>query len=152
MDKDWTAGISCEELSKRKWYFERGVGTCEELLMPMHTAGACSRIATALERIADLMDPEVRARKAANKKRDEKEIAAEARAREIVQRHWPGKGRTQRTWDLVLWNAILDGIDITDLREVARWAPGRVRYIGKKTGERLLAEAEQVMGSGGGAK
>ena len=159
MDKDWTvtenhwtAGVSCEELSKLKWYFEHGVGTREELAVPMHIAGACSRIATALERIADLMDPEVRARKEAKKKRDDEREDAWRRAKEIAERHWPKDIRTRLRWERVLGSAILCGIDTKDLRVVAKWSIGNVARIGKKTGEELLAEAELVMGTGGGAK
>lgn len=151
-EKHWTAGVSCEELSKRKWYFEHGVGTREELLGPMHIAGACSRIATALERIADLMDPEVRAWKEENKKRNDECDDAWRRAKEIAGRHWPEDNRTRMRWERVLWCAILGGIDTTDMRVVAKWSSGNVNRVGKKTGEKLLAEAELVMGTGGGAK
>lgn len=151
-EKHWTAGISCEELSKRKWYFDHGVKTREELLMPMHIAGACSRIATALERIADLMDPEVRARKEAKKKLDDEIEDAWRHAKEIAERHWPEDIHTRLRWTRVLESAILCGIDTKDLRVVAKWSSGNVARIGKKTGEKLLAQAELVMGTGGGAK
>jgi hypothetical protein len=98
------------------------------------------------------MDPEGRARKEAEKKLDDEREDAWRRAKEIAERHWPEDIRTRLRWERVLESAICRGIDTKDLRVVAKWSIGNVRMIGKKTGEKLLAEAELVMGTGGGAK
>lgn len=142
-EKHWTAGISCEELSKRDWCFKRGVGTREELAVPMHIAGACSRIATALERIADLMDP---VKKAAADREHRWNENVEKASRAI--RGYRVKGSPTAMFRAVMY-AIENGHGTDDPIAVIDMATNKSKGMNTKTAAKLKAEVMRLRDDGG---
>ncbi len=141
----WSAGLTPAGLSR---FCERVVyteGIDPKDFAELAIAGGIARLAKALERVADLMDPEVR-----KQKEDATEEVGRSRRRveeanEIMKRWGVGKNtRTFRPWRLALINMMENDMPTNDPFVVADYARKNIRYTGKMIYAKMVEEAERA--------